>query len=247
MEEIKSAYVSAKRRLFLLDYDGTLVGYAPTPDKARPAVRLKRLLHLLASDPANTVVIISGRPPETIDEWLDGLGLDAAAEHGHFVKQTGGNWHRTTPSSTSWKRAVRQYMSAAVRAVPGSFIEEKHTSLVWHYRQAAASAEKHADELLQTLQNIPGMLANKGTKIIEARQPGADKGQVAGQWLKNNQYDFVLAAGDDTTDEDLFAALPTTAFSIKIGPSASKAKLRLDSSQQFVTMLEDLTKKVNNS
>lgn len=241
MEQVKIEYNRAKRRLLLLDYDGVLVPLAPTPEAAAPSASLVELLRALANDPRNTVVVISGRPPETLDEWLGQTGVDFAAEHGHFIKKQG-DWRQVATGKRAWKKTVRQHMAEAVRQVPGSHIEEKHTSLVWHYRQASpAPAERMAHTLLATLSRLDDLHVSLGAKVVEARLPGADKGQAAHEWLRP-EYDFVLAAGDDTTDEDLFTAMPPGAITVKIGPGATVANVRLASSKQFVQILMDLIK-----
>ena len=240
MEKIVSAFAAAKKRLLLLDYDGTLVEYAPTPERAAPSEEVIHLLTMLMSDTRNTVVLISGRPPETLDRWFGDTGVDAAAEHGHFVKRSG-HWRRTTTENNDWKPMVKKHMSAAAGDVSGSFIEEKGTSLVWHYRQAhPAVAQKIVEELMQTLTTIPGVHVSHGAKIVEARQSGADKGMVASNWLNGHSYDFILAAGDDTTDEDLFAALPKTAYTIKIGDQSTVARIHLSSPKDFLILLQKM-------
>lgn len=239
MEQVKTEYNRAGQRLLLLDYDGVLVPLAPTPEAAAPTPDVLELLRLLVADPRNTVVIISGRPPETMDKWLGQTGVDMSAEHGHFVKTGGQDWQRTLAEDSVWKTAVRQHMEQAVRAVPGSHIEEKHTSLVWHYRQSPSKvAEVAADKLIATIK-VTNVRVARGAKIVEARLSGTDKGQAASRWLSPD-FDFVLAAGDDTTDEDLFAAMPKNAFTIKIGAGPTAAKLHLSTPKQFVTMLTEL-------
>lgn len=243
MEQLKTEYNRARRRLLLLDYDGVLVPLAPTPEAAAPTPHVLQLLRSLVADQRNTVVIISGRPPETMEQWLGKTGVDMSAEHGHFIKIVGQRWQQTSGSDSSWKAAVRERMDESVRAVPASHIEEKHTGLVWHYRQSpAGQAEQEALVLLKSLQSVPGLNVSHGAKIVEARLSGTNKGQAASRWLSPD-FDFVLAAGDDTTDEDLFAAMPKKAYSIKIGPGPSAAKLRLDTPEQFVSMLKNLSNK----
>ena len=58
-------------------------------------------------------------------------------------------------------------------------------------------------------------------------KPGANKGAAAGRWLGRGPYDLVLAAGDDTTDEDLFAALPARAWSLRVGLGETRARFSL--------------------
>ena len=79
-------YRQAARRVIFLDYDGTLVPFSRIPELAIPDVPTLRHLHLLAEDPKNRVVIISGRAKDFMEEWLGDLDVFLFAEHGAFQK-----------------------------------------------------------------------------------------------------------------------------------------------------------------
>jgi trehalose 6-phosphate synthase/phosphatase len=49
-----------------------------------------------------------------------------------------------------------------------------------------------------------------------------------------------LAIGDDFTDEELFAVVPESAFSIKVGRGRTKAKYRLVGYQDVRNLLKKL-------
>ena len=80
----------------------------------------------------------------------------------------------------------------------------------------------------------------EGHKVIEVKRSGYDKGTVASRLLALAAYDFILAIGDDKTDEDLFRALPEQALTIKIGIMASLAKYNLKDQQEVVRFLDHL-------
>jgi trehalose 6-phosphate synthase/phosphatase len=241
MEDIVRAYKRARRRLLLLDYDGTLIKFAPTPDAAHPTHKLLALLDKLSREQGNTVVIISGRDRETLEHTFAGLPVSLAAEHGCFLKNHEGTWQNVCDTDQSWKLPIRQAMNAHALTLPGSFVEEKASALVWHYRQAAASAAKKAARKLS--RHLAGHIQSNdlrlvpGHKIVEVRKAGTDKGQAAEHWLGRESWDFVLSAGDDTTDEDMFAAMPSTAFTIKIGRGHTIARQRLSNPAALRTLL----------
>ena len=60
-------------------------------------------------------------------------------------------------------------------------------------------------------------------------------------FLKNREFDFLLAAGDDVTDENLFDTLPDSVYSIKIGSGSSAAKYNLNSFRSMRSLLKKLT------
>lgn len=244
-QTIYKRYSAAKHRLFLFDYDGTLVGFKPTPPEAKPTDELRGILAALATDRSNIVVIISGRDHETLESWLGDLPLAMVAEHGFFMKEDGNaSWQMVTPLDATWKITITPLLKAAVSELPGSFIEEKVSALVWHYRNAAGTAvtpvvaqlQRQLEPLMATL----GLLLVPGNKVIEVRLSGQDKGIAANYWLQKGGWDFILAAGDDTTDEDLFGVLPDGSFPLMIGSSRSTTRYRLANPEALLRLLDTL-------
>ena len=80
----------------------------------------------------------------------------------------------------------------------------------------------------------------EGSKTVEIKNVGVDKGKAASTWLSRRRWDFILAIGDDATDEDLFAALPDQAYSIKVGAGPSGAKYRVNSHEDVRLLLQQL-------
>lgn len=236
-------YVQTHNRLFLLDYDGTLVAFQQKPEWAVPTPKLLAVLERLAGDPANQIVIVSGRDRNFLDRHFASIPVGFAAEHGYFIKDRDGRWHRTFVQKNNWKPLVLEVMQAAAAQHPGVMIEEKSSALVWHYDgagfEAAAAATKLRRQLLPHLPGL-GLIAERGHKILEIRLAGVHKGQVVHHWLDRSRWDFVLAAGDDTTDEDLFQALPPSGISIKVGPGSTSARYRLSGPAAMVSLLSSL-------
>ena len=102
----------------------------------------------------------------------------------------------------------------------GTFIEEKNGSLAWHYRNADMDfaqlrLNELKDELAEIIRYKTDLEILEGNKVLEVKSGKYDKGQAAKVFMTNEQYDFIMAAGDDKTDEFLFQALPESAFTIK--------------------------------
>ncbi|MCK4428722.1 MAG: trehalose-phosphatase, partial [candidate division Zixibacteria bacterium] len=190
--------------------------------------------------------IISGRDRETLDKWFGNRNLGLVAEHGVWIKDRGKSWETIEPLRDDWKEQMRPVLEWYEDRTPGSFIEEKDFSLVWHYRKAepqlaSIRARELKDALLQLTANLNlGVL--EGSKIIEIKSVGINKGRAALHWLSKNTWDFILAIGDDWTDEDLFAVLPDSAYSIKVGLSPSKARFNLDSVAEVRLLLKQLVR-----
>jgi trehalose 6-phosphate synthase/phosphatase len=236
-------YQNSQRRLFLLDYDGTLVDFAPAPADATPHSRILNVLTDLSNDPRNTVVVVSGRDRHTLEEWLGHLPVALTAEHGLFHRPVHGSWNATRELDQSWKPPVRRLMESV--QVPGSHLEEKSMSLVWHYRQCedVEVAEQAAAGLTKELRLHTPHKIMPGHKIVEVTASGTDKGQAARFWLTTARPDFVLAAGDDVTDEDLFRALPAGAYKLNIGTPRAIAAGPLPDPAAMLDMLTSLYKK----
>jgi trehalose 6-phosphate synthase/phosphatase len=243
--ELVEQYSNSSRRLFLLDYDGTLANFTSLPKDAHLDKHQFATLKALCQNAHNTVVIISGRDHHTLNDWLADLPINLAAEYGHLIKEQGKPWVATQATSDiDWKETIRPILQGLVAAVPGSFVEEKEFSLVWHYWDSdEAAALKAAEQIHNALENAVRSLRlaiKPATKVLEVTVPGVDKSTIAEHWLSRQNWDFIMAAGDDVADEDLFKAMPEQAFTVKIGPGSSAAGYRLPDPEALSVLLQRL-------
>lgn len=247
-EQLLQDFQQAEHRLLLLDYDGTLVGFTSRAEDAEPDADLLQLLAHLKSDPANTIVIISGRDHQTLDGWLGQLDLDLVAEHGARIRRDAADWQLMEEGGASdWQEEIRPVMEVYVDRTPGAYLEDKGSSLVWHYRQSEPELGSiRAKELVDTLESYltnTSLHLMQGSKVIEVKQSNVNKGRAAQRWLSASDpaFDFILAVGDDVTDEDLFQALPDQGYSIKVGPSnQTSARFYLQNAAGVRQLLKDL-------
>ena len=243
--KLVKCYQQAQRRLLLLDYDGTLVPFASRPSRAIPSQEVLELLSALCSDDRNEVVLTSGRDRTALDNWFGHLPVSMIAEHGVWLKsKDGGEWEMIEPLTAEWKEEVRPVLEVYADRTPGSFVEEKDFSLVWQYRRSDSRlGELRARELVAHLEGLTTNLnlqVLEGSKVVEVKNSGVNKGRAAMKWLKNTDLDFVLAIGDDWTDEDTFKALPEEAWSIKVGLSGTAARYNLPSQARVLHVLREL-------
>ena len=238
-------YRRSTRRLLVLDYDGTLVPFSTAPDLAKPSQALLRILSSLAADRKNDVVLATGRDRATLDRWFDGIGLGFAAEHGVWIKQSDGAWTLLKPLEVDWKERISPILETYADRLPGAFVEEKEFSLAWHYRaadveQGRAVARELTDYLAAFTANIDVQVL-RGSKVIEIRNPGINKGCAVQLWLSRNNFDFILAIGDDSTDEDTFSILPPHAYSFRLGgTSRTHARYSLCDPSEVGQLLDEL-------
>ncbi|HWH77187.1 MAG TPA: trehalose-phosphatase, partial [Candidatus Binatus sp.] len=243
--EAIARFHGSKRRMLFFDYDGTLTPLVPHPSMARPDLALRELLRTLGSDPRNDVVITSGRDRITLEDWFGALPLGLVAEHGAWLKRAGQSWQRAKMVPSEWKHELLPILEIYADRLPGSFVEEKEESMAWHYRLAdPEQSELCAPELVDHLFNLTAksdLQVVQGNKVVEIRRAGIDKGSAAAHWLGDAEFDFILAVGDDATDEDLFKSLPPSALSIRVGIAATHAQYNLGNCAQVLDLLRLLT------
>jgi len=246
-DKLLAQYSKAHKRLLLFDYDGTLISFARTPQEAKPDKELKELLINLASNPKNNLVIVSGRDRQSLEKWMGDVPCSLVAEHGAWMRaQSNTQWIPHKNVSTDWKQQIRPILKDYEARVPGSFVEEKEFGLAWHFRKADPElGEMRSCELFD---NLNEFLSNtelqlmRGKKVIEVRIGGINKGEAAKTYLDERDWDFILALGDDWTDEDIFKVLPSSAYSIKIGYGMTQARFFLESPKVCRHLLRDLIK-----
>jgi len=241
--QIIDHYKKTQKRLIMLDYDGTLIEFTNPPKTAGPTKELIHLLHLLIQK-NNHVAIISGRDKETLQNWFENLSISLVAEHGAFFKLFNTNWKLYQNNiDTSWKNAILNILKLYIDRLPGAFIEEKTFSIVFHYRNTDPETQAMLiPELNGHLQNFISntkLVVNKGRKILEIKPANIGKNCVA-EIFDLKSYDFILAIGDDYTDEDMFKVLPHEAITIKVGEISTLAKYNIKSPQQVIKLLEKL-------
>ncbi len=244
VEALCRQYATAENRLLLLDYDGTLVGFRSRPGQAGPDPELLELLDALIADPGNHVAIVSGRDRGTLDRWLGQMNISIVAEHGGWIRRRGQDWRSSQPVNEEWKQSIRPILELYRDRTPGSLVEEKDFSLVWHYRRAdPALAAVRMQELRGALASLTENIdvgIFEGNKILEIRRYGISKARAAQLLIETEPWDLLLALGDDYTDEEMFAAVPENAYSIKVGPGVSKARFNIDAVQDVRSLLKRL-------
>jgi trehalose 6-phosphate phosphatase len=196
------------RTAFLLDVDGTLLEIAPVPGAVIVPHGLVDCLAHLHQRNGGAVAFISGRTIAQLDELFRPLKLSTVGAHGGEIRFPDGRQEHAPAMAAELKRAFTD----AGAIDPKILIEDKHCSLAFHYRLVpdegpaliaaltAEAARLHRDDL-QLL---------KGKSIIEIKPKSYNK--ATGLRKLMNVAPFAgrkpWFAGDDMTDEDVFAALP---------------------------------------
>jgi trehalose 6-phosphate synthase/phosphatase len=236
---------AAGKRLLLLDYDGTLVGFRNLPAEASPDSELYAILDNIAADGRTEVAIISGRDRNTLEAWFGHKDYTLITDHGVWIRKKRQEWASLERLKTGWKDNIRPIMETFTDSTPGTFIEEKEYSLAWHYRRADADlANIRTIELKHVLNSL---LANnslsvlEGNKVLEVKSSSVNKGRAAARLIADS-YDFILAMGDDWTDEFMFEELPESAYTIKVGSQKTAARYYIKDTDKVRDILETLSR-----
>jgi trehalose 6-phosphate synthase/phosphatase len=239
----------AHRPLLMVDYDGTLQDHVRVPALATPAPGVREFL-AEAAKVARTYVV-SGRPAVVLDQWLGDLGVGLVCEHGLAIRHPGGSWSEPPHFDA---RVLEEIAEPLMRdfcdRTPGSRVEKKAASLAWHHRGSDPKLGAwRANELINQLE---GRLSGQafsvlmGARVVEVRHVTMTKAAAVGAILAaNSECDFVLAAGNDRTDEDMFQAVAASAVpsaSIFVGGLNTSAEFFVESPDELLQRLDEIVK-----
>ena len=235
-----------------LDYDGTLRDFVDKPEDAVPDSRLTPLLKSLGATERVKLAIVSGRPPDFLEQHLGGMGLTLVGEHGYrWLKDGVGTWELLNPHvDIEWRDQIRDHLEEAALLTPGTHVEEKQSAVVWHYRNAEPEfglwrARGLLDELTSMAANLP-VTVHHGKKIVEVSSLQVSKGAAVDYLTGLWKTQIAFAAGDDQTDESMFSLEPENLefYSVKVGTGTTRAHYRTDISGVRV-FLESLQKELS--
>jgi len=247
INKLKSKFKHAEKRYILLDYDGCLRDLEPHPELATPTSEIHKLLKKLLLLPDTEVYLVSGRSRADMDNWFGKSGVNIIAEHGAWYKKHLNEWSDLRPGATVNKECFWDLLMYYSQQIPDSFIEEKNTGYCLHFRACKSEdVSLYLDQLVNDFfdyiksNNLPYHCTVSPTQF-EVLPVGCNKGKALRSVLPMDEHTFILAAGDDDTDEDMFEALPKSAFTFKIGRKETCAKIRIPEVNRFVRFLTDLS------
>jgi trehalose 6-phosphate synthase/phosphatase len=235
---LAEAIAAGRRVALFLDYDGTLREIVTDPAAAGPTPAMIELFDRLATLSTVDVTIISGRQPADLERFVGRYPFALVAEHGADHRPAGGAWERMDGDvDYGWKEQFRPLLRAYEASTPGSFVEDKRTSLVWHYRRADPEfgtwkATQLAADLSAVAANEPVAIRH-GKKIVEATAAEVNKGAAVERLVHGKGYDLVVCAGDDATDENMFRLTIHPMLTVRVGRGDTRAHMRLPDPAAF--------------
>jgi len=267
VREALTTFGAAQRRAILLDYDGTLTTQRGCSVDLAPSPAVMKVLAALTEDPRNFVCIVSGRGRVILDEWFAGVPrLALAAEHGFFRRRTAGDsWETGSPSGgqaeIEWRAVARPIMESYTESTDGSYIQDKESSLVWHFRDADPDfGSWQAKELVEHLEGLlvgAPVEVHSASTVVEVKPKGTSKGvavdTILGELTAGGPpLNWVLCVGDDRSDEEMFASLgkfaeqrgqsgaPLEVYPCTVGQKPSQARYYVNDSMDVLELLQSL-------
>ena len=212
-----------------LDFDGTLVDIAMTPDAVVVPPKLRGVLAACIEAFDGAVAIVSGRPISTLDALLDPLKLPAAGLHGLELRMADGSVEEAAHRASELA-GLRARFRALAREDARLVVEDKGSSLALHFRRAPERERELRELVTGAATRHTGHHVMHGKMVLEVRPAHADKGTAIARFL--GAPPFVgrtpVFAGDDITDEDGFAVVNRHGgISIKVGAGESEATCRV--------------------
>lgn len=244
-DQIMHQYQESKKRLFFLDYDGTLIGFSKNISEAVPSQNIHNILKNLQDHEDNQIVIISGRSHQNLEHWFGDKPYILVAEHGAWQKFPDGEWQHKADLPDSWKIPVLRIMQNITERTAGAHIEEKSQAIAWHYRGVQTGLGQmrvaELEEKLHYLLNQYDLQLLSGDKVIEIKHRMLNKGKAAMDIVNIYHPDFIFAIGDDSTDEDMFFELPDTSITVKVGNKSSIARFYIENPTQVLQLIHSFT------
>ncbi|MEW6250349.1 MAG: trehalose-phosphatase [Planctomycetota bacterium] len=251
-----SAWLSLARHTplgILLDLDGTLIPFAPTPAEALLPADVAAFLGRVAELPGVRVAVISGRSRESLEQVLlaSAHNVLLIAEHGGWFRGEGAWQPLAEPLTESPAAVLAGLLAPVVAQHAGARLERKAWSVAVHFRNVGPREQlvlqvEVASVLQEWLAQHPDFGLAEGAATLEVR-PTRIRKAVAATWMRNRAGTGarLLALGDDLTDEDMFAALGPADEAILVGDPPSRptrARWRLPAPPDAVAFLEWLVR-----
>ncbi|WMT89661.1 trehalose-phosphatase [Pelagibacterium sp. H642] len=233
----------------LLDFDGTLVEIAPSPDAVVVPPDLSERLRSLYSALDGALAIVTGRTIDAIDSFLPSQEFAITGGHG-AERRIFGQRETANPKILDDAAAIASRLTDTLGGEPGILIEPKPTGVAVHYRAAPEKAALASAALTRALEGYNDFHAISGKKVIEARPQWANKGAAIEGLMQVKPFAgrTPVFIGDDVTDEDGFAAADRLGgFGIRIGEGETRARFTLPDIAHLFTYFDALIERERNS
>ncbi len=241
VDEILERHDRGNRNLLVFDCnDHIATALAQVDDGGHD--RIRQYLRALAAKPTNEIVFISNLDRKSLDRWLGELDASLVAEHGAWIKEKHGHWQMVQPMRRGWKKTVMPILQMYTTRTPGSWIEERDFSLIWHFESGGTVATY--DRKQELWQAVSDLTEHGSIEVIdhenamEVVSSGVNKSHIARLWIGRHGWDFIMGISGGTSGDDLFHAFPEDSYSIHVGTGRTRARIRMDSVAELLAFLD---------
>lgn len=245
---LKRKIFQCKKKLLLLDFDGTLVGIAKTPDSVVFSKKTKGLLGRLSHRADYRIAIISGRSLADLKRFFNLENAHYIGNHGLEMSGRG----LALPTQAKKAKTLKFLMGRIVEQMrndfyymPGVLIEHKGYTVSLHYRNLERDYLPVFNEVLRFFREKykkHPIIWKEGKKVWEIfPKIHWHKGHAAIHLYKKYKQTLPIVVGDDRTDEDMFRAMSKFGITVRVGRSdKSHAEYYLKSQKEVDGLLEEL-------
>lgn len=223
-----------KRVLVASDFDGTLAELVDHHDDVVANRKALALLARLERNPDVAVAVVSGRSREDL------LSILGQPEGWIVVGEHGGDTGDSQSVDSDAVAAVAQQLHEIASENPGTRVETKRMSVVFHYRTAEGDVDDALDQVRAVAE--PQMVVSEGKKVVEIHISTITKGGAVASLRIELEADAVIFVGDDVTDETVFSTLGPADIGVKVGEGQTVARHRVGGVADVVTFLEDVSR-----
>ncbi|PZW44886.1 trehalose 6-phosphate phosphatase [Humitalea rosea] len=207
LTDIPSPREIARNGALFLDFDGTLVDIAPTPESVHVPASLPGLLIRVAARLEGALAILTGRPLAVVDAFLAPARFAAGTEHGSFLRHT----PDATPIATTGTEVPQAWRDQADRLrarFPAAQVEHKQAGFAVHFRANPEAGPPIEIALAALVETDPRFALLPARMAWEVKPRGADKGTALEALMRAAPFlgRRPMMIGDDVTDEDAMAA-----------------------------------------
>ncbi|MCU0759856.1 MAG: trehalose-phosphatase [Steroidobacteraceae bacterium] len=233
-EPIETLLAPGQRPCLFLDFDGTLLELAETPDAIHVDPGLPALLARVHEALGGALALVSGRTLDELDALLAPLRLPAAGVHGYERRDALGTVHRA-PARRDALEPARHRFVQLVATDPRLLLEDKGEALALHYRRAPGRGAELRAFAAQVLEALPeGFALQPGDMVVEIKSRLFTKGSAVRDFLREPPFlgRQPVVIGDDFTDLDAFRVVEYLGgLSIAVGGRISGRERMSDPAQ----------------
>ena len=211
--------LAARPVALFLDFDGTLVEIADSPDAIVVPAGLSARLSALSERLGGRLALVSGRGIVDVERHCGTLAIAVAGSHGAARRMVGdmsGSMLEPLPP------AIVAEIEAFALANAVAFERKPHGAAL--HSRGAPEREEDCLSFMVALAGQHGLVAKRGKMVVELVRPGADKGAAVDAFMALDPFAGATPVfiGDDITDDDGFAAcLRRGGFGIAVGERES--------------------------